>query len=154
MWKKGRWGEVEESKPEMRILREKKKRKAAGWFWMTRSLNSGGSKVKLALFRGGKGVGGLEEGVKARQEKAHCDGKVLGTKEATASVWRCVEQTGPPLSLTPRSGGLATFILPSFLPPTPSRFKRIGSPTLPSPFGVVLKSSERENRELVVLRSC
>ncbi len=48
---------------------------------MTRSLNSGGSKVKLVLFGGGKGVkGGSGEGVKARQENAHCDGKVLGDK--------------------------------------------------------------------------
>lgn len=43
-----------------------------------------------------------------------------GTKEATGSVWRCVEQTGPPLSLTPWSGGLATFILHLFLPLAPS----------------------------------
>ncbi len=81
--------------------------------------------------------------------------KFWGTKEATGSVWRCVEQTGPPLSLTPWSGGLATFILSSFLSLSPSpHFKRIGSPTLPSAFGVVLKRSERENREFVVLRSC
>lgn len=47
--------------------------------------------------------------------------KFWGTKEATGSVWRCVEQTGPPLSLNPWSGGLATLILPSFLslPPLP-----------------------------------
>lgn len=35
-----------------------KRGKPAGWFWMTRSLNSGWSKVKVALFRGGQGVGG------------------------------------------------------------------------------------------------
>lgn len=46
------------------------------------SLNSRGSKVKLVLFRGGQRVegGGVGEGVKARQENAHCDGKVLGDK--------------------------------------------------------------------------
>lgn len=45
--------------------------------------------------------------------------KFWGTKEATGSVWRCVEQTGPLLSLTPWSGGLATFILSSFFPSLP-----------------------------------
>lgn len=34
--------------------------------------------------------------------------KFWGTKEATSSVWRCTEQTGPPLFLTPWSGGLQT----------------------------------------------
>lgn len=47
---------------------------------MTRSLNSGGSKVKLVLLEAGREWGGSGEGVKARRENAHCDGKVLGDK--------------------------------------------------------------------------
>lgn len=43
--------------------------------------------------------------------------KFWGTKEATSSVWRCTEQTGPPLFLTPWSGGLQTLTPPP--PPTP-----------------------------------
>lgn len=102
---------------EMRIT-PGKRGKPAGWFWMTRSLNSRGSKVKLVLFRGGKGVEGVVEGGwKQDRRMLIVMEKFWGTKEATSSVWRCVEQTGPPLSLTPWSGGLATFILPSFPPP-------------------------------------
>lgn len=94
--------------------------------------------------QGGRGVR-RREGVKAMQENAHCDGKVLGgTKEATASLWRCVEQTGPSLSLTPWSGGLATF---SFFPLyTPPPLKWIGSPTLPYFF--------LSRAKWVVLHSC
>lgn len=73
--------------------------------------------------------------------------KFLGTKEATGSVWFCVEQTGPPLSLTPWSGGLATFFLSSAPLPSPC-LHELASPLYPSLLGAVLKRSERRNESL------
>lgn len=74
--------------------------------------------------------------------------KFWGTKKATGSVWCCFEQTGPPLSFTPWSGGLLTFILSSFLSLSPSLpyFKRTGSPSVSSPFASALKRCERRKQ--------
>lgn len=76
--------------------------------------------------------------MKARQENALCDGKVLGDKRGNGLSW-CAEQTGPLLSLTHWSGGLATFILSSFLSFPSPRLHELASPLSLSPIGVLLK---------------
>lgn len=97
---------------------------------------------------------GAGDGVRARQENAHCDGEVWGTKEATGSVWHCTEQTDPPFVSHPLVRRPHNFL--SSLVSFPSRpcFKRTSCPTLASSFGVVKKRNERESGELVVLCTC
>lgn len=146
----GKWGE------NIWEREEKGESLLADFEWQGVWIAQGQRSSWLFLDAGGEwSGGGRGVGVKARQENAHCDGKVSGgTKEATGSVWLRwgVEQTGSPLSLTPWSGGLATFLISFPLAPPPT-LNELVPPLSLLLFGAVLKRSERENRELVVFRT-
>lgn len=118
-------------------------------------MNSTGAKVKLALCKRrqrlkGGGVGGVR--VRARQENAHCDGKVSGDKEGNGlrlARVRHYTHRSSFVSPSPWSGGLATFFF--FLPPFPPALYSLPHSPSYSPFS--FWSDTEKKRELIVFCS-
>lgn len=102
-----------------KIYEDGSKRKEKTWCLILNDieLEECRSEVKRVLFEVGRELGrGCGKRSKSKMEECALWWKGFwGTKEATGSVWCCTEQTGPSLSLISWSGGLATFILFSFL---------------------------------------
>lgn len=63
----------------------------------------------------------MEKGVKARWKNVLCDGRVFGGQKRQRAQFGVALSRQAPLCLISWSGGLATFILFSFLSLSPSR---------------------------------